>query len=126
MGNIYHSDVVRVTKEDIENGEPENANCCAVALDTVDALIDNKLFIESFLTFVENETMDDRTDTCTPFGYDMRGATPGSVNKGGTKRAFNHIKKNLLAQLGVNINDTTYRTLWNFQKDAQTNHKHEY
>tara|TARA_R100001594_G_C4024221_1_gene259812 strand:+ start:1182 stop:1502 length:321 start_codon:yes stop_codon:yes gene_type:complete len=32
MGNIYHSDVVRVTKEDIENGEPENIKCCAVAL----------------------------------------------------------------------------------------------
>ena len=59
-------------------------------------LIDNKLFIESFLDFVEGETMDERTDTCTPFGYDMRGSTPGSINKGGTKRAFDHIKKSFL------------------------------
>ena len=30
--SVFHSDIVRVTKEDIENGEPENIKCCAVAL----------------------------------------------------------------------------------------------
>ena len=29
---VLHSDVVRVTKEDIKNGERENVKCCAVAL----------------------------------------------------------------------------------------------
>ena len=60
------------------------------------ALVDSKLYINDFLGFVRDETMDEVTDTCTPFGYDMRGATPGSVNKGGTLRAFDYIKKNFL------------------------------
>ena len=60
-------------------------------------LIDNKLFIEKFHNFLDNNIYVDKVDKiCTPFGYDMRCATPGNTNNVGTKRGFKKIKIDFL------------------------------
>ena len=46
---------VQVTDQHIIEGEPENMHCCAIALATVDALRDNKLWSEDYVICVEND-----------------------------------------------------------------------
>ena len=60
--SVFHSDVVRVTKEDIKNGEIENANCCAVALAVERTFtkhydnLDQRVSKSGYISFRDRET----------------------------------------------------------------------